>query len=155
MPTPYAATPQKPAWPREGRPIYPSNRSRLMARMARITICVRSPIQYGDRNAGPASRNIARATRTGSLHVRRGGLGSAIPASWLQGQDDDHGRKQREVRELGHKRFAIVVYHADDDGSDNGAFETAHAADDHDHERQRQQIEIHPRVTAEDRPATH
>ena len=120
-----------------------------------MTICVRSPTQYGDRNGGPTSRNIASAATTAS--PPRAPSRYALPYSpvGLSARTSDHRCEQREVGELRHERFAEVVDHADDDRSDERALEAAHAADDDDHERQRQQIEIHSCISAENWPAHH
>src|SRR6266542_2475408 len=123
--------------------------------MAKMTICVSRPTQYVERNGGPATSSTATAIRTGSRQLsstpdRRSP--AAIQPRRLDGQHEHHRRKEREVRELRHERLAEVVDHADGYAADEGALETAHAADDDDDKRERQEIEVNPRVAAEDRP---
>src|SRR6266850_2804171 len=149
MATVYAATPKKPAWPSDGSPVYPRRMSRLIARIAKIVICVSRPTQYELRNGGTAMR---RTTRTTYATVC---LPSAIQSRRLDGEDDDHRREEREVRQLRHERLAEIVEQADDDAADERAFQAAHPADDDDDKRQWEEIEIDARITAENGPTHH
>src|SRR3990167_5966007 len=101
--------------------------SRLMASRPRITTCVSSPIQYELSTRGPMRKARARTAETA--------LRPSIQSRRPERQHQDHRRKQREVRQLGHERLAEIVDHADDDAADERAFEAAHAADDHHDER--------------------
>src|SRR5947207_2081914 len=117
--------------------------SRLIARIAKMSACVSSPIQYELKNGGAATRRTKSATL----------LPAAIQPGWLDRDHDHHRREEREVRQLRHQRLPEVVDESDHETADEGALQTAHAADDDDHECEREQIEIHPGISAENRAA--
>src|SRR5687767_10256704 len=73
----------------------------------------------------------------------------------LHGEDQSHRRIQREIRYFREQRLAEVVGQAHQQRADRGAAEAAHAADDHDCERERQHLEIKAGVNAEEGAADH
>src|SRR6185503_8447333 len=112
--------------------------SRLIARIAKIIIWVTRPTQYDVKNTGPATSSTNAARMRTTLTSSAALLRTAIQSRRLDREHDRHRREQREVRQLGDQRLAEVVDQADDDAADERAFEAAHAADDHDEERERQ-----------------
>src|SRR6476646_3740563 len=96
--------------------------SRLMARMAKITICVSRPIQYGLRNAGAAASRTAAGTSV-RTPMTPAVLGAAIETGGLDREHEHHRRKQREVRQFRNERLAEIVDEPDDDAADERALE--------------------------------
>ncbi len=128
-----------------------------MARMPRITICVRSPTQYADKNGGPTSRNSGAAARaSSSLHMRRRSLyARPYKPVGLSASTITIGANNVKYESSGTSALPKLSIMPTTIAPIERALETAHAADDHDDERERQQVEIHPGIAAEDRPAHH
>src|SRR5712692_10756498 len=76
-------------------------------------------------------------------------------AGRLDRQQQGHGRVEREVRNLREQRLAEIVGKPDDQRTDRRPGEAAHAADDHHRKGDGQDLEVEPRIDAEERTADH
>src|SRR5690348_10153263 len=71
-------------------------------------------------------------------------------AGWLDREDQNHRRIQREIRNFGKKRLAEIVREPNRQRTDRGAAERTHTADDDDGKGKRQHLEIEAGIDAKE-----
>src|SRR5574341_1336798 len=130
-------------------------RSRLPAAIAAIMPSVRRITTYVGSTGGRTTSRPTPAATARTADGRGPMSGPAEQPARPGGEDDAHGAEQREVGDLREQRLAEVVGEAEDDRGQQGAAEAPHAADDHDDERVRQDLEVEPGVDAHERRADH
>src|SRR5581483_10488224 len=120
--------------------------SRLITRIenasARVTSRMTNELVFGTTIASAARITATTRTLIGWLVISS----SLAPeqAGRLDGKDQRHRRVQGEIGYLRKQRLAEVVGETHQQRADRGAAEAAHAADDDDGKRQRQDFEIQP-----------
>src|SRR6516165_8195890 len=103
--------------------------SRLMTRIekasARVVKRIRNELVFGTIRVRAASAATTVRTLTRGIAMLR--LLSPEQSGRFDGQDHRHRRVEREIGDLGEQRLAEVVGEADQQRTDGGAAEAAHA----------------------------
>src|SRR5262249_50085290 len=131
--------------------------SRLMARIANTSARVTRSVTNGPVCGVTTSTAMRTAATASSLRWWVMRFTSLAPeqAGRLDRQQQGHGCVKGEIGDLGKQRLAEVVGEPDNERPDRCAREASHAADDHDCEGDRQDLEVEAGIDAQEGAADH